>query len=319
MTEHIPTRSSAVTLEPIDPATAQRLYLDYKDSEYAKKTVQGHRYRTNHFVRWCDQEGIENLNNLSGRDLHQYKLWRKEDGNLNKVSLTTQMSTIRVFLKWAASIDAVDPNLYTKVLVPQVSGKEEQRDELLEAKRANEILEHLSVYEYASLKHVLLAHLWETGMRMGAVMGLDVGDVNFDEKFLSVRHRPEPGTPLKNGEGGERLIAISPELANLLDDYISNVREPIVDDADREPLFTSRQGRLARSTMCRYMYIVTAPCYLDKECPGHQEIADAKCPEAVTPHAIRRGSITHHLSSDVPVQVVGDRMNVSRSALKYPR
>ncbi|MFC7059185.1 hypothetical protein [Halovenus salina] len=33
------------------------------------------------------------------------------------------------------------------------------------------------------------------------------------------------------------------------------------------------------------------------------------------PHAIRRGSITHFLSQDVPVEIVGDRMNVSRDVL----
>jgi len=37
-------------LEPIEPRTAQELYLDYKASQYSEKTVPAHRYRTNHFV-----------------------------------------------------------------------------------------------------------------------------------------------------------------------------------------------------------------------------------------------------------------------------
>ena len=40
-----------------------------------------------------------------------------------------------------------------------------------------------------------------------------------------------------------------------------------------------------------------------------------KCPEAVSPHAIRRGSIMHYLAKDVPTEVVSDRMNVSRDVL----
>jgi hypothetical protein len=35
----------------------------------------------------------------------------------------------------------------------------------------------------------------------------------------------------------------------------------------------------------------------------------------VNPHAIRRGSITHHLAGDVPAEIVSDRMNVSRDVL----
>jgi hypothetical protein len=67
--------------------------------------------------------------------------------------------------------------------------------------------------------------------------------------------------------------------------------------------------------MRRIVYNVTAPCYLGEECPNCTDDPDAKCLEAVTPHAVRRGSITHFLTSDVPVQVVGDRMDVSRKVL----
>jgi len=60
---------------------------------------------------------------------------------------------------------------------------------------------------------------------------------------------------------------------------------------------------------------ITAPCYRNEPCPNCEEEVNAKCPEAVSPHAIRRGSITHFLSEDVPVEIVSDRMNVSRRIL----
>ena len=303
-------------LDPIDPSTAQQLYLDHKASQAMEETVQGHRYRTNHFVRWCDEKGIDNMNDLTGRDIHEYRLWRKEDGDLNAVSLQTQMSTIRVFLRWCGSIEAVPSDLHSKVIVPQVPREEQQRDELLEHEQAEEILMHLSNFYYASIKHVLLALLWETGLRIGAARALDLQDVGLKDQFLSLKHRPETGTSIKNGSSGERLVAISPDLADLLEDYIENVRPDRTDDADREPLLTSTQGRLSRSSMRRYVYNVTAPCFLDKECPGCAESTDAKCSEAVTPHAVRRGSITHFLTKDVPVEVVGDRMDVSRKVLE---
>ena len=41
-----------------------------------------------------------------------------------------------------------------------------------------------------------------------------------------------------------------------------------------------------------------------------------KCPSSVSPHAIRRGAITQHLSKDVPEKVVSDRMNVSLDVLE---
>ena len=302
-------------LEPIEPSTAQELYLDHKANQCSDVTVQSHEYRTNYFVSWCADNDIDNMNDLSGRDIHQYRLWRKSEGELNKISMQTQMSTLRVFLKWCGTIEAVDPDLYNKVLVPQVNGEEEQRDVMLEAEHADEILQHLTKYHYASRDHVLFALLWETGMRIGAARSLDLRDVDIEESHLKIVHRPEKGTTLKNKRGGERLVAISSELAELLEDYIQDTRSETTDDYGRDPLLAGNQGRLSRSTIRRIVYDLTAPCYLDQECPDCNGGSDAKCPEAVNPHAIRRGSITHFLTCDVPVEVVGDRMDVSRDVL----
>ena len=86
-------------LEPIEPSSARELFLKHKTTGCAEQTVQSYTYRTEHFVRWCDQNGIDNMNELTGRDLQEYRLWRQEDGNLKKITLNQQMSTIRVFLK----------------------------------------------------------------------------------------------------------------------------------------------------------------------------------------------------------------------------
>lgn len=302
-------------LEPIEPRRAQQLYLDHKSTQCSDVTVQSHEYRLNYLITWCAENGIDNMNDLSGRDLHEYRLWRKEEGGLNKISMQTQMSTLRVFLKWCGSIEAVDPDLYNKVLVPEVSGEEEQRNVMLESDRAEEIIQHLTKYQYASREHVLFALLWETGMRIGATRSLDLRDVHIKEQCLELKHRPETGTTLKNGQGGERLVAISAELAELLQDYIEDTRSETFDDHGRHPLLAGTHGRFSRSTIRRIVYKLTAPCYLNKECPDCNEDSEAKCPEAVNPHAIRRGSITHFLTNDVPVEIVGDRMDVSRKVL----
>jgi hypothetical protein len=42
----------------------------------------------------------------------------------------------------------------------------------------------------------------------------------------------------------------------------------------------------------------------------------SKCPSSVSPHAIRRGSITHFLSKDVLEKGVKDRMKVSLDVLE---
>ncbi len=302
-------------LEPLDPSTAQELFLDHKETGCSESTVRNYLYRTNHFIEWCQEEGIDNLNALSGRDIQQYRLWRKGDGGLNKLTLRMQMSSLRVFLKWAGTIEAVPENLYTKVMIPRVRPEERQRDETLDSDTAQEILDYLTKYEYGSTEHVILSLLWETGMRIGGANSLDVQDVDFEQGRIRLVHRPDEDTTLKNGKAGERLVAMTPALGELLEDYIADRRLDVTDDYGRDPLLTTNYGRMHRGTIRKRVYSVTAPCYRGETCPDCEGDEKPRCPESVSPHSVRRGSITHFLSEDVPVEIVSDRMNVSRKVL----
>ncbi|WP_313692343.1 hypothetical protein [Halorarum halobium] len=77
-------------------------------------------------------------------------------------------------------------------------------------------------YEYATAQHVCWLILAETGMRMGAARALDVEDYqpDADTPHLRIRHRPDTDTPIKNGQSGERKVAISPEATDVVDDYL---------------------------------------------------------------------------------------------------
>ncbi|WP_321169772.1 site-specific integrase [Halorarum salinum] len=87
-------------LEPIDPETALELYIAEKEMELSKSTLRSHRSRLGHFIRWCDERDITNLNELTGRKLQEFRLWRRNDGDLCKVSVKTQIDTLRVFIRW---------------------------------------------------------------------------------------------------------------------------------------------------------------------------------------------------------------------------
>jgi site-specific recombinase XerD len=316
----------ANTLEPITPAEAKAMYLEQRKQEVSDSTIQAHHYRLGHFVEWCDKVAeIDNLNELTGRDLQRYKLWRREDGDLNNVSLTTQLSTLRVFIRWCEKIDAVASGTHNKILIPSLDKNEDRRTAKLDKGAAEQLIDYLRQFEFATRTHALVELLWHTGMRIGAAHGLDVEDYDPEEQYVELRHRPETDTRLKNKEAGERYVALSPEVCDALDGYLRYNRDKVADDYDRNPLFTSRQGRPAKSSLRDSIYRITRPCQYTGECPHDREIDSCEamennkastCPSSVSPHAIRRGSITHHLSEDVPEKVVSDRMNVSLDVLE---
>lgn len=111
-------------------------------------------------------------------------------------------------------------------------------------------------------------------------------------------------------------MPITQDLAQSMDDYIDDGRKPMTGKYDREPLFTASHGRMSRGRFRSIVCRVTAPCLQNKSCERCNRNDSTKCLNAVSPHAIRRGSITHFLTEDVPIEIVGDRMDVSRRVLK---
>ncbi|MFB6078252.1 MAG: site-specific integrase [Halarchaeum sp.] len=133
--------TSTPELEELTPTEAVQMYLADKQSDSAEATVRSHRSRLGHFLDWCDENGIENLNELSGRDLHRYKLWRQED--INKVTLKTQLDTLRVFIRFCESIDGVRPDLSQAVKSPKLEDGDNQREVIVEQDQAEQILDYL--------------------------------------------------------------------------------------------------------------------------------------------------------------------------------
>jgi len=141
----------AMSLDPIEPAKAVSMYLQERKGDLAKASLQSHEYRLNHFIRWCEEEEeIDDLSTITGRQLHAYRLWRRDDGNLSPASVKTQIDTLRVFIHFCERIDAVEEGLHDKVQSPSLSNGENERDVMLDADRAGTILEDLGRFHYAS-------------------------------------------------------------------------------------------------------------------------------------------------------------------------
>jgi len=312
-------------LEPLNPADGKAMYLTQRESEVSESTRKAHDYRLKHFVRWCELENIDNLNELTARTIFEYRQWRKRDGDLNQVSLKTQLSTLKIFLRFCESIDAVEDGLSEKMMIPTLAEGEDTREGMLEAEQAQALLSHLDKFEYASTKHALVTVLWHTSCRIGGLHSLDIGDFDAESQSLSFEHRPDTGTSLKNGVSGERIVALSAEVTTILKDYIETNHPKVEDEYGREPLFATAGGRWHKSNIRQRVYAVTRPCYYTGECPHERDLdlceansydQASKCPSSNPPHDIRRGSITHYLKDDVPTGAISDRANVSAKIME---
>jgi integrase len=323
-------------LEPLEPFRALEMYLESKQDDLADATLQSHEYRLEAFVEWCDQEDVENLNELTGRDLFAYRVWRREGKGedrdpIKPVTLRGQLATLKAFLRFAGDVEAVPTDLHDKVPMPNLDSAQDVSDSTLDPERAEAIIDYLGRYEYAGFNHVTMLVFWHTGCRTGDLLALDLRDLDLDGDHPAVSgpairfvHRPNKGTPLKNQDRGTRWNRISQHVARTIEDYIDGPRHDVTDEHGREPLMTTAHGRPAATTIRGVLYRVTRPCWRGLECPHDYEpetceFTDldhaSKCPSARSPHDARSGRVTYYRHNDTPRRIVQDRLDASEDVL----
>lgn len=335
-------------LESIQPREAMQMWHDRQKSQESEGTAKSYFYRVRQFVDWLeDEQGITDMNDLSGRDVFRYDSHRRAEG-LSKSALNNQLGTIKLFLDFCADIEAVPKEFPAKVDVPTLSKSERANEEKLPASRAEVILENLERFNYASRDHALFALAWHTGARLGALRSLNLRDCYLTEDdlerikhqddlsednleqiqvpFVYFRHNPDSDTPLKNGPQDERPVGLSEELGELLQVYIRVNRPDERDENGRKPLFASQKGtgRMSKGGIRTRFNIVTQPCRYGT-CPHNRDVDtcearehgyEARCPSARSPHRVQTGSITHHRDEGWPPDVLAERVNATPEIIR---
>ncbi|TKX46357.1 site-specific integrase [Halorubrum sp. SD690R] len=315
------------------PEEAVERYIQERKANLSDSTIYNYQSNLGSFTEWCDyQSHIDHIGDIDQFDISDFKMNRRDDDGVADTTLYNVMVALRTFIKWCESKGLVD-DLSENIMLPD-RGRA-SRTETIDPEAAEQILNYLDKYEYATYPHVLFAIMWDAGLRIGAIRSLDLDDYHSAEAYVELHHRPGPGsteslnkdrgTPLKNDKDSEREVNLHDWVAEITDDYIAGPRNGLTDNAGRKPLLTTSKGRPARTTLRRQIRGMTRPCCYTNECPIDREIETceatewdkaAKCPEGVKPHSIRRSAITYWLNEGHSKELVSDRMDVSPDVLE---
>jgi site-specific recombinase XerD len=113
------------TLVSTTPSEAVRRYLEARERELPDQTIAEYRGKLSHFVDFCDREGIEDCSNLTGRDLHDYRVYRREESTeqvdrLSIKSMRDELYLLRNFLQVLEQQEAIRKGLHKNVEVPSL-------------------------------------------------------------------------------------------------------------------------------------------------------------------------------------------------------
>jgi site-specific recombinase XerD len=313
--------------DPADLSIEQAVdrFLKRRQTDSTDRTLRSYESRLERFIEWCDASGIETLGELTAWHLDEYDMSRR-GADIAPTTLKGQLSTLRVFLTYAAQIGAVDDDLPDAIDVPNLDKHEETSDKRLEATDALALLEHYrdSRKWFGHPYHAFLELAWHTGARLGGLRALDVRDLDVEGQFVRFVHREEQGTGLKKKVEGERYVGLPEAVVDALEMFVERERPDSRDDHGREPLFATHHGRASFTTLRGYAYLSTEPCVYT-ECPhGRQrrtcEYTErqhaSKCPSTRSPHHIRTGAITWMLNSGLDIDTVAKRVNAAAGTIR---
>jgi len=305
--------------EDLSPRDAVRRYIRRRAPDSTESSLEAWKDRLRLWTQWCDSVGIETVGDLTGYDLDEY--YELRAGDVSPATLEGEMWTLKMLVRFLGDIEAVDDGLAESVRIPDLDPEDRTDDTKLDTDTAQSLLQHYreSPDLYGSRQHALFELLWTTGARQGGIRALDLRDVYPDEQYVEFRHRPETGTPLKNKRSGERPVGLRPNTVDVLQRYIKHHRRDKLDDHGRQPLITTRLGRVATNTIRGVCYQATEPC-LYRDCPHgrNRETCEytefnhaSKCPSSRSPHQLRTGVVTYLLNQGWPPEDVAERVNSS--------
>jgi len=308
------------------PRKARLDWLSSVRDRLKQSTVRGYETITEDFVEYLEANGIEALSDVDGYTIQQWKIKRKDDDNVSPITLKNNVKHLRVFIRWCESSELVKDGLADKIQVPEVSKEQTRSSDVVNPEQMKNVLNYLSIYEYGTRLHAASKLLWHTGCRASAAVSLDLEDYNPHQGILKIRNRRETDTPLKNGIKSERNISLSDDCIEVMNAYIDGRRHDLTDEYGREPVFTTKHGRMSRQRAYKNFVAVSRPCVYDNTCPHNRDVSDCEaaqvkkesyqCPSSESLHPIRRGSITFHLNQDWPKEKVSERCDVSVDVLE---
>ena len=204
-----------------------RLYLDYVKAVKAPKTYQT---RLEEMVKLIEVFKGKELEEITQEDLLKYQVLRKSQGVSNR-TVNKEIACLRAILNWAIDMGYIKGHRIKKFpMLPETKRlhaflTEEELHKLLKA------LEHNRLLKLRVFFNVL------TGLRPKEIACLEWQDVDFENRVVYVRSKPE--NPIKDYQ--ERIIPLCEEALKVLKEAKKLSKGRYVFSKNDKPVFSIRK------------------------------------------------------------------------------
>jgi integrase/recombinase XerD len=221
----------------VDTHTAAARFLE--SPALAEGTRRAYRVDVGEFCRWLDDHETA-LDDVDVRTLVEYVGYlgaaRRGRGKLAPATIARKLAAVRAFLRHSLGA----------ARVPDARLAPRRGRRLPDAPRRDAVEKQLAALEGEGPLHLrnraLVELVYSAGLRSAEAVGLDLGDVDFEQELVHVR----------SGKGGkDRVVPLGEEAAHWVARYLHEARPELARGA-ADALFLSTNGkRLDTSTLRR--------------------------------------------------------------------
>ena len=279
----LPTTIELLTAEDEEVSalvSAAREYLNYMQVErgVSPNTIAAYKRALIRYLDFLKEQGIDKPREVTPESVAAYAALASRESGLSPRSMSQSFSAMRMFHRFmvAEGLAEIDPtgtlsSPHIPARLPRALTRR-QMETLLNAPAAGD--------SKGIRDRLILELLYATGMRISELCGLDVGDLDMEDRTVTVRGKGEKWRIIPFG-------SVAAESARL---YLSESRlELSRGHGSRAFILNMRGGRLTRQG-----------CW--KIIKGHAEAAGMG--ELVTPHKLRHTFATHMLEGGANLLVV---------------
>jgi site-specific recombinase XerD len=203
----------------------------------SEATRRAYRSDVGEFCSWLEDRGTS-LDTVDVRVLADYVAWlggARRGAKLAPATISRKLAAVRAFLRHALGPERV----------PDARLGPRRARRLPDAPAAAEIERTLDALEgegpLALRNRALVELVYSAGLRSAEAVGLDLGDVDFEQELVHVRR----------GKGGkERVVPLGEEAALWLARYLREARPSLAKGAN-DALFVSARGRRLNTSTLR--------------------------------------------------------------------
>ena len=203
----------------------------------AESTRRAYAADLRRFGGWLEQRGTP-IEEIDVRALVEYasELGRARNG-LAPATIARKLAAVRSFLRFTLGSNRV-PDASLGPRRPQRLPEAPKREEI------ESIVDALDGDGPLGLRnHALVELVYSAGLRSAEAVGLDLGDVDFEQEHVRVR-----------GKGGkERVVPLGEEAAHIVARYLRDARPELARGAEDALFLSARGRRLDTSTLRRLL------------------------------------------------------------------